>query len=309
MRVRAVVGLVAAVVGSPAAIGQAVAPQPDRPPVEPTIQVIRDWTYYNRIGSTALDRGQLERAAQAYRLAVQTMKPYEKTDAALLARSYAGYARVLHAQHRDDDAEPLARWAMAVRDREPATSNATRCEDLALVAAIVRARRRPAEAEPLLAKLLALQESTLGTGHSDLIATVEALADAADTQGKAADAERFYRRSLSLRETSAASAAKEADRLEQTAETLRALSRTESAPKATQSVLNRMQEADRLETRARTIRESSPESPSAAATTERFAALLRRSGRFDEADDLDARARALRDAAETREARARKAKE
>jgi tetratricopeptide (TPR) repeat protein len=293
-------GLVATVAGlGPAsARGQGQAQEQ-----ELSIQLMRDWQYYNNTGWQAINRGRYQRAAEAFHLAIELLRPYEASHKTLLARSSADYARVLYLQKRYDEAEPLARWALSVRDTTPGTKPETLCQNLELLAGIQRARRKHAEAEPLLKRLVRLQERTLGTGHPDLIATVEALAGVAAAQGKIAEAEPYYRRALALREETSAANLKQAESLEQTVSILRQVN-SFGAGNPSQS-MRRFAQAEDLEVRARTFRESSSESVGAAVTTEGYAGLLRRAGRASEAESLEARAKAIRDAVETKAARAR----
>jgi hypothetical protein len=85
---------------------------------------------------------------------------------------------------------------------------------------------------------------------------------------------------------------------------LRMMMTADASPLAAPQVMTgRVLQLHKLDISARTFREASPESLSAAATTEGFSSVLRRAGKDDEADELQAKARAIRDAAETRAAR------
>src|SRR4051794_20389709 len=86
---------------------------------EMPIPVLHDWQYYNNVGWRAVDRGDLDRAAQAFRMAIQIVRPYEARERILMARSNADFARVLYLQKRYAEAESLARWALAVREAHP----------------------------------------------------------------------------------------------------------------------------------------------------------------------------------------------
>src|SRR5437764_14764398 len=102
----------------------------------------------------AYNRGNDERAAQAFRLAIDAVRPYEATERPLLARSYADFARVLYRQKRYEEAEPLAKWAAAVRESQRGAKAAQVAESLRLLAQIERARHRPGEAEPALKRAI-----------------------------------------------------------------------------------------------------------------------------------------------------------
>ncbi|MFO0951662.1 MAG: tetratricopeptide repeat protein [Isosphaeraceae bacterium] len=188
---------------------------------EPSSQVMADWQYYNNTGWQAVDRGRLERAAQAFRLAIDTMKPYEATQRGLLARSYADFARVLYLQKRYDEAEPMARWALSVREKSPGDRSEALSQSLDLLAKVQIARGKSAEAAPLLKREVEVQQKALGHDHPDQIPAVEALAGIYAGQGKVDEAEPLYRRAMALREQNTEWILKQAERLEQTAFVMR----------------------------------------------------------------------------------------
>jgi tetratricopeptide (TPR) repeat protein len=264
------------------------------------IDVLRSWQLYNNTGWEAFNRRKYDRAATAFRLAIQELKPYALAEKRLLARSYADLAKVLYHQNHYEEAEPLARWALLVRESAPGTKSEALRQNLDLLARIQRARRRHDGAERILKRLAELQERYLGPGHPELIVTVESLAAVLAEQGKLAESEPVYRRALTLREENTAENVKLAEALEKRAELARLLHAVTTEPRP-----EVLAQAESLEERARTIRETTAESVGTAVTTEGYASLLRKSGRVAEADELTARAKAIRDAAETRAARAR----
>ncbi len=265
---------------------------------EPGVLALHDWQYYNNVGWIALSRGRLDRAENAFRAAVEVLKPFEKTQAKLLARSYADYSEVMLRQGKPNDAMPLAKWALAVREIHPGDRAESLRQNLSLMARIHHDRGKPAEAEPHLRRLLSLQATNLTPGDPEIIATTEVLADVLSEQGKIAEAEATFRRALLLREENSARNLKVAESLEQQARTMRIMAR--GAANTYQAM-----QAERLETRAQTARQATHESVETATTTSKFATMLRRAGRQDEADTLEDRARALRDALDTRAATGR----
>jgi tetratricopeptide (TPR) repeat protein len=267
--------------------------------------VFRDWLGYNNMGWQAYNHGNDTRAAQAFKLAVDKLRPYASVEPELLARSYADYARVLLRQKRIDEAEPLVRWALSVRESHPGKKSALLRENLELLARVQRARRKLEDAEKLLTRLIALQESTLGAADAGLISSLETLADVYAEQGKLAQAEPAYRRALRLRDNLSDDLNKQAEEAERKAATTRQIMAA-MQPNGMTSV-NMSNQAERSASSARDLREKTAESLSSAGTTSSLASVLRRTGRAAEADDLDARAAAIRDAVETKAARARKA--
>lgn len=271
-------------------------------------EVLSQWSYYNRTGWVALQKGNLDRAEQAFRMAIERVSPYAVADRVFVARSYADLAYVLHLRGRHDEAEPLAAWSLSVRESVPGNRSEALCEGLELLAEIRISRRRDAEAEPLVKRALALREKVVGKGHADLISDVEILAGIYARQGKIAAAEPFYRRALALREANNAESLRQAEEDERRLATLwtvmmasggNGTAMGSSMMMGSQAIA----QVQRLESHAQALREASSESINAAVTTEGYSALLRRAGRDDEAAEFEARARAIRDAVETRAAR------
>lgn len=264
---------------------------------------LRDWQDHNNNGWLALRRGNLDRAAKSFRLAVETVRPYQAKEGRLLARSMADYARVLVLQRRCDEAEPLARWAVTVCRADPRTKPSTLADDLLLLARIDRRRGRLDLARPLLEEALAIQEKAVGPVGPALVPLLEELADAHAAEGRPDESVRHYRRALAVRDAFHERSLQEAAELEQRADDLlnatRLIGGTIPAPSFRLQV-----EVERLRAEASERREVSAESSSAALAVDRQAVVLRRTGRVEEAEDLEARARAIRDAVETRAARA-----
>lgn len=269
-------------------------------------EVMSDWRYYNNTGWQALQRGKLERAEQAFRIAIKRMKPYEATQPVFLARSYTDLARVLDRKGRFEDAAPLARWALAVREKVPGKNMESLCESLELFSKIEVERGRLGEVEPLLKRVVAIREQMLGAGHRDLIPSLEALADVYSRLNRLGEAEPIYRRALALREATQAESVRLAEEQERRAAMLNLMIATDGSS-GIATITNRGNLVQKLEGQAHSLREASAESLGAAATNEGYSRMLRRSGRVEEADDYQAKAKGLRDAVETKAAKLRAA--
>src|SRR5689334_10000629 len=113
------------------------------------IDVIRVWLFQNDMGWFALMNGDLTLAEARFKAAIKVVRPYEKSDPRLMARSYCVLALVLYQQARYDQAEPLAKWALQVRERVPGIYPDTIYQNLYVLAQIHCAQRRFKDAEPL----------------------------------------------------------------------------------------------------------------------------------------------------------------
>ena len=267
-----------------------------------SFSALRDWSNYNNIGWKALNRGNLDRAAQAFHEAIEVLRPYEAKERMLMARANADFARVLYLQKRYDEAEPLARWALSVRESIPGDRSKALTENLLLLAQIHRAQRRYAEAQSQLERAVAVQEKAVGVGHSDIAPTLEELADVHAEQGHLAEAATHYRHALAIRDANHEKNVQKAEEMERRLTALRDV-QTVTGVRGAVSI-NQTDQVERFQEQAKAVRESTAESVTAAAATQRHAAVLHRAGKHDEAESLEVRAKAMRDAAETRAARA-----
>jgi tetratricopeptide (TPR) repeat protein len=227
-----------------------------------------------------------------------------------MARSNADFARVLYFQKRCNEAEPLARWALAVRESEPGDRSEALTQNLVLLAQIRRAQSQPADAQTLLEKAVSVQEKALGAGHSDEAATLEELAAAYADQRKLDQAARQYGHALAIREARSAENLKKAEELalrvkvqNDTLNTFGGVMPTYGFGYPMMTGLSSATQTERLVMQKTKVEEASTESVTAAAATERYATVLRQIGRNNEADSMEVKAKAMRDAAETRAAR------
>jgi tetratricopeptide (TPR) repeat protein len=162
--------------------------------------VVSHWQYYNNAGWIAFQNGDYVKAGQKFDAAIQILRPYQKIDQRLLARSYSDFARVLYAQKRYADAEPLAKWALQVREADPRIKPDAVFQSVLLLAQIQREQRRDKEAEPLFKQALALQIQALGAEHYQIALTLDDLAAISVNLGKYPEAETLYRRAIAIHE-------------------------------------------------------------------------------------------------------------
>ncbi len=97
---------------------------------------LSDWSRHNNMAWQSLNQGKYDCAEQQFRLAIEAIRPYSRDDQRLLARSYMDLARVLYHRGRYADAEPLAEWALIVRDLHPKKNPDAIFQNLYLLAVI-----------------------------------------------------------------------------------------------------------------------------------------------------------------------------
>jgi tetratricopeptide (TPR) repeat protein len=187
---RLLAGLVLATLGS-----RATAQAPDVP-----LGVLRNWMWYNETGWADLDRGNYARAEEKFHLAIKELKPYSPANRKLMARTYCDLARVLYYEKRYAEAEPLAKWALSVRDADKKATSDNVFQSLFTLAMIQSAQKHYADAEPLLVRALAIQEKELVPGHVNTLITLDRLGEAYREQGKFLKAEPIYRRTIAILE-------------------------------------------------------------------------------------------------------------
>jgi tetratricopeptide (TPR) repeat protein len=124
------------------------------------------WMWYNEHGWRDIERGRYDRAEQQFNMAIKEIRPYWPANRRLMARTYCDLARVLYYQERYAEAEPLAKWALSVRDADKKATPDLLFQGLYTLASIQLAQEHYADAEPHFKRALAIQEKELTGGHS-----------------------------------------------------------------------------------------------------------------------------------------------
>jgi tetratricopeptide (TPR) repeat protein len=190
-----------------------------------------------------LSNGDYVKAEERFDMAIAAIRPYSASDRRLLARSYCDLARVLYHQERYAQAEPLAKWALSVRDADKKANPDVVFQSVYVLALIHTAQHHLSEAEPLLKRALELQEKALGPDHINVALTLDQLASVHVERGNYTAAEPRYRRALAIQERKTPD---ENLDLAETADHFAILLRR----------INRNVEAQKWEARARTIRDT-----------------------------------------------------
>jgi tetratricopeptide (TPR) repeat protein len=193
---------------------------------------LRDWMWYSERAQADLEKGEYARAEVKLNLAIREITPYPGANRKLMARTYCDLARVLYYQKRSAEAEPLAKWALSVRDADDKSSSDGVFQCLFTLASIHSAQKHYTDAEPLLIRALALQEKELPPGHVNILPTVEQLAMVYRELGKYKEAEPLYLRALAIHERKRPDENLDlADTAEEYAILLRRMNRAENADK------------------------------------------------------------------------------
>ncbi len=155
---------------------------------------------YTEEAARCFDKGDYVKAEQQLHVAIKEIRPYLPDTRRNMARSYCELARVLYYQKRYADAEPLARWALSVRESDAKAKPESVFQCVYTLALIQSAQKHHAEAELLFKRSLAIQEENLGRDHINSNLILNQLANVYVEEAKYADAELLYLRSIAIHE-------------------------------------------------------------------------------------------------------------
>lgn len=173
--------------GSPSALGDDI-----------PLRALQDWQFFNNAAWRALQRGDYNEAELRFREAIKTIEPHQRREQSLLARSYSDLARVLYHQRRYKEAEPLAKWALAVRRRQAKIKDEAIFQNLFVLSKIEVGLEHFTEAEPLLKQALAIEEKALGPQHRDLALTLDELGGVLRDEKKFKESEQVFERAMQI---------------------------------------------------------------------------------------------------------------
>ncbi|WP_437542208.1 tetratricopeptide repeat protein [Sorangium sp. So ce367] len=197
-------------------------------------------------------------------------------------------ARVLELERagRYDEAIPLARRALELRERALGSEHPDVATSLNNLAGLLQTKGDYAAAEPLHRRALAIREKALGPEHPDVATSLNDLAGLLQAKGDYAAAEPLYRRALAIREKALGP---EHPDVAQSLNNLFLLLRARGDYAA----------AEPLYRRALAIREKvlGPEHPNVATSLNELALLFKARGDYAAAEPLFRRALAIREKA------------
>src|SRR4051794_9394321 len=163
-----------------------------------TPERFQDWFYYDNIGRKALERGDLESASRSFRMSIDLARPVVARDPQPLARSYTDLALVLVKQGRAKEAEPLAEWALTVRERRFGKDSLPVALTLHVLALTASEQHQYARAESLLSRSLEIREKLFGPNDPQLIACLNDLGVLYQLQHKLTQAGPLFDRVLAM---------------------------------------------------------------------------------------------------------------
>jgi len=174
------------------------APHPEADAQEYPTQALMTWEYQNNMAWHAFNRGDYNVAELRFNTAIKTLRKYKTSNQRLLARSYYDLTRVLYAQKRYAEAEPLAEWVLKVRESDSQTRDDTLFDSVYLLAIIHREQGENSEAAPLLRRALEIEERNVGPDDPRPALTLKELADIVYRLKKYEEAEALYRRAIAV---------------------------------------------------------------------------------------------------------------
>jgi tetratricopeptide (TPR) repeat protein len=167
---------------------------------EMTVTEFHEWTYFTELGWVAVQHNDFVNAAKRFKTAIGFARIGARKDPRLLARSYSDMAYALHRQGRNAEAEPMARWALEVREKGLRVSSEMMAQNSYTLAMIEIELAKFAEAESHLHRAVAGYEKAYGKASGKLAPFLNDLAYFYMTQRKYAKAEPIYARCLATPE-------------------------------------------------------------------------------------------------------------
>ena len=157
------------------------------------------WDKYTRAGREAYEQGRYTEAEEMVLVALKEAKSFGAQDARL-ATSVNDLAVLFQAQERYEEAEPLHRRALEVREKTLGPEHPDVALSLNNLAMLYQVQRRYEAAEPLHRRALEVRNKVLGPDHLDVAQSLNNLGALYYKQGKYTDAEALHRQALEVRE-------------------------------------------------------------------------------------------------------------
>jgi CHAT domain-containing protein/Tfp pilus assembly protein PilF len=201
-----------------------------------------------------------------------------------VAISLSNLARLLQEQGRYEEAEPLNRRDLAIKEKVLGPEHPDVALSLNNLAVLLKLQGRYAEAEPLYRRALVIQLKSHGPEHPDVAYVLNNMATLREAQRRYIDAAPLFLRALTMREKA----------LGPDHPLVAASLNNLAALRVAQGLY---EDADPLYRRALSIQEKTlgPEHPDVATSLNNLGFLLQKMGRYSEAESLYRRALAIRE--------------
>ena len=146
----------------------------------------------------AYQQGRYTEAEGQWKAALKEAEKFGEQDPRL-ATSLNNLGELYVAQFKFDEAEPLYKRSLAIREKALGLEHPDMAASLNNLALLYHAQGKYAEVEPLFKRSLAIREKALGPENSDVAISLNNLAEIYYTQSKYADAAPLFKRSLAIR--------------------------------------------------------------------------------------------------------------
>ena len=161
-----------------------------------------EWKAEHDAGWNAYKEGRLDEAKTRLRAAEKEARALGENDPRL-ATTLDHLAWVLSSEGKIAEAEPLAKSALAIREKAFGPEHPEVVLSLNTLASIYDLAGRPSEARPIYARCLATAEKVHGPEHPSVAADLDNLAAVDHVLGKSEEAEASYKRAIAIREKTA----------------------------------------------------------------------------------------------------------
>jgi tetratricopeptide (TPR) repeat protein len=157
-----------------------------------------DWYFAYCDGQRSLAQGDTDAASRRYREAIRLALPGATDDPRPLARTYTDFALVLMLQGRPTEAEPLAQWALTVREQRFGKQSPQVATTLHVLAQLASAEMQYSRAETFLTRAVAIWEQRLGADDPQMVIGLSDLATLYSLDRKYPQAEQTFQRVLDM---------------------------------------------------------------------------------------------------------------
>ncbi len=155
------------------------------------------WERHMRAAIEPYQQGHYAKAVTQIQDALRAAEAFGPDDPRL-ATSLNNLAELYRLQGRYEEAEPLNKRALAIREKVLGPEHSEVATSLNNLAVIYLKQGRYAEAEPLYKRSLAIVEKALGAEHPNVAGSLNNLGEFYRLQGRYAEAEPLYKRSLAI---------------------------------------------------------------------------------------------------------------